>query len=205
MQIRDWIDGFRDRHRSRFPRDDWPDGYRDGWLDSLVLVHATEAEADAASVAMARGEPPRFAHDHVHELIVRIESARQATPPSPEADRDAAAAASRDCPYCSGAGLCTIYHRDYDGNPTITVGEKDAVARYAAHCVCDLGRWMRGHTEPEMLKRIPDLRRTLDGAVPWTWRDPTVPDGAEVDGATWRERAEWVRAMKESVVTRVSS
>ncbi len=74
--------------------------------------------------------------------MAEIKSIRAAVPgPAALSERAAAQDASHDCPHCGGEGLVII-----DG----------ARSTVAAHCVCPMGRWMRGRTAQDMIRRIPD-------------------------------------------------
>jgi hypothetical protein len=92
--------------------------------------------------------------------------------------RDNARTLSRDCEYCGGHGMARVYYPEYRGDPTEEVacwGRGGEVVRKAipvavmAHCVCPLGRWMRGR---------------LDGGSRWLARDPTGGEYATAGDST---------------------
>ncbi len=95
-------------------------------------------------------------------------------------ERDAAQSRSWHCEHCCGSGQVLVYDRRYAGR---RIGESEVVVRgeirpvqvgmvAAAQCVCEMGRWMRGRTEAEMLARIPDLEAVLAGDSRWLAEDP---------------------------------
>ncbi len=101
-------------------------------------------------------------------------------PAADTSERDAAQIASRHCERCCGSGQVLVYDRRYAGR---RIGESEVVVRgeirpvqvgmvAAAQCVCEMGRWMRGRTEAEMLSRIPDLEAVLAGDSRWLAEDP---------------------------------
>lgn len=95
--------------------------------------------------------------------------------------RDDAQARSRHCEYCSGSGQAVVYDRDFDGRRVV---ERDVIIRgeikrstYAmvvtAHCICAMGRWLRSKTDPDLLRRVPDMTYVLAGTTRWLAADPT--------------------------------
>lgn len=97
-----------------------------------------------------------------------------------DAIRDAAWSKSKDCEHCQGSGMVQVFHPEYTGHPVIAFEDHDrgvirVAGRAAAHCICDYGRWMRERTDQEMLKRVPDFQRCLDGESLYAAYDPTDP------------------------------
>jgi hypothetical protein len=118
--------------------------------------------------------------------------------------RDEARERSRGCPHCGGAGLATVFHPRYDGFTSTEVelvdhgGEvvrRDVPARVSAHCICPMGEWMRGKTDLETIRRIPNLLDVLAGRSRWLARDPT--------GLTPAAGPRDLEAMKRGVMVKV--
>jgi len=83
-------------------------------------------------------------------------------------ERDAAAQASQDCPFCQGHGLTTVYHPTFTGDALgVTKDGRRYPAVMGAHCRCDLGIWMRDHNPPEIQRRIPWVQDILLGRSRW--------------------------------------
>jgi hypothetical protein len=100
---------------------------------------------------------------------------------SSDSEQREAAAKSRECIYCHGEGMLTIFHHEYKGQPQIEVTNRDGevrkiTARIAAHCVCPLGEWTRSKCPADIVKRIPSLHAVLTGQINWTIHDPTLPN-----------------------------
>ncbi len=75
-----------------------------------------------------------------------------------DAERESAREESRNCEFCAGNGLVTVYH------PTRQVT--------AAHCRCAIGAWMRARTEPRLQARIPWVEDICSGRSRWLLEDP---------------------------------
>ena len=73
-------------------------------------------------------------------------------------DRSEVERLSRDCPFCQGNGMVTVYHPRFAND---TVGMASDGRRYptaiAAHCRCDAGNWIRERVPPELQARIPRI------------------------------------------------
>lgn len=98
-----------------------------------------------------------------------------------DAERERVRLESRGCRHCEGAGMTMVFHPEYAGSTVLYIEDHDrglipVAGRVAAHCVCSYGRWMREKTEPEMLPRIPDLQRCIDGESFYVVDDPTEPE-----------------------------
>jgi hypothetical protein len=81
--IKSWIGPFLTRHRLRFDCADWPQPGTEAnrqnvllWLAALNAHLVTEAEAEAASLALGT-VPPQFRIDHIPALIGMVVKLRQ--------------------------------------------------------------------------------------------------------------------------------
>ncbi len=96
------------------------------------------------------------------------------------------------CRFCNLEGHLTIYHKDYRGLPTRKIvdhnGEERAVrAICTAHCSCEVGKWMRSCTLPDLRERIPPLDLVGRGKLQnWLPVDPTLPDVDELEEPDWK-------------------
>ncbi len=93
-------------------------------------------------------------------------------------DRSEVERVSRDCPFCEGNGMVTVYHPTFTDDP---VGQAADGRRYptaiAAHCRCDAGNWIRERVPPELQARIPRVEDICLGRSRWL----LIPRGAEHD------------------------
>jgi hypothetical protein len=91
-------------------------------------------------------------------------------------DREAAQAASRECPYCCASGLATIWHQDFRGNAVEFVEGRERLRRTVAYCVCPSGRWMLVRHQKhcrDIYIRVHDLYDVMTGRVRgWGVDDP---------------------------------
>ena len=86
-----------------------------------------------------------------------------------------------------GAGIVPVFHPRYDGNAIgVTQNGQRFCATGAAHCGCELGRWIRDHVPPEVQARIPRVEDILDGRSHWLLADPTE-DGSIPPGRSTQE------------------
>ena len=174
-----WFGNFTLRHVDRFPRPDWPAGearkaFFGGWKSSLEHARVSEAEADAASVALAE-DPPRYLDRHLPALLAVIHRQRRerAQNGGEFTDIEIAREACRHCPQCDGNGFTTV-----DG--------------VAAYCVCGLGMLIkRTHLEkdPKLARRFKQAERQPhwdDAAIDALW--------ADLDDS---QRAMWLREAAE--------
>jgi hypothetical protein len=85
---------------------------------------------------------------------------------------------SRDCPFCEGNGMVTVYHPRFAAD---SVGNSQDGRRYAtaiaAHCRCDAGNWIRERVPPELQARIPRVEDICLGRSRWL----LIPPGPEHD------------------------
>jgi len=213
MLIKNWIAGFLEKHRARFGIDDWgipgTEEFADFvriWLAAFIAEKITEEEADSASIALGK-LPPRFRMDHLPAILgVIAETRRSKVATDVPESREKAASQSHNCQYCSenGAthrrypdetllggvgstpqGMVPVYHPMYDSSRTVQVDGGTYAARVSAHCICAFGRWMRNKTDPDTVRRIPDLadvisrrsRYVLDDPRDWAARVPAKKAG----------------------------
>lgn len=176
-QVKRWLDAFLLRHRARYGPHDWPmhgteefDEFMTLWLTSFATGEVSESEADAASLRCA-GDPPRFRNEHIVKVIDQVKALREERG-APATTREDARDRSRDCEYCCGNGLVSVYHPtpDHERRIPVSVG---------AHCICPHGRWMRrklGEREEDrhLMRRIPDFADVLDGRSIWLAEMPGV-------------------------------
>ncbi len=207
MRVTGWLDGFIARHFVRHPRPDWPaqgsPAYHDlkkRWMDAFMSLdpRPRDSEAEAASLKV-HGDAVAFVEDHPSVVADAITIARQAIVASSQADasKSTPEALSRDCEFCSGSGHATIYRIDYTGEPVEKRPDRTGELRptpmvLAAHCVCPMGRWMRGKTPLDLQRRILDLEAVLSGnATGWTTDDPTLAGVSLPEGSPsgWRDLA----------------
>jgi hypothetical protein len=89
-----------------------------------------------------------------------------------------------NCSHCQGHGLVTIYHDKYQGEPYIRLKRRDGkrkayALRVDVPCVCPLGFWIKTARDPEDATAhrysTIDFQKVIEGCVPWSVRDPTLP------------------------------
>ena len=114
--------------------------------------------------------------------------------------RDLAADASRDCPFCEGQGLRTVYHPLYRGNAVSPYSEgRMAPLAVAAHCLCPLGLFFRTQCPADLLRRIPMVSVVARDNSGSLWRlDPPV-DGPAVTYPDRPVDAESFRALRQRI------
>lgn len=117
---------------------------------------------------------------------------------------DMARADSRDCPFCDGEGMITVYAPGYTGcEIAMTRDSIPYVARTTGHCICKLGRYMRSQTKEDIRKRIPDIDDVAQGRSRWLTVDPTekpCPNADDpVDEASFRK---WWRRIRVSRIAK---
>ena len=87
---------------------------------------------------------------------------------------DIARANSKDCEYCNGEGMVTVYAPNYDGSPfAITASGIKYASRVVAHCLCPLGKFIRAATKEDVRRRIPEVSSIVDRESRWLLKDPT--------------------------------
>lgn len=102
----------------------------------------------------------------------------------------------RFCKYCHGEGVVQIFHDRYDGQPYVEQkDDRGRLSRFAltgaVSCICPLGDWILSTRQEEAtaLREI-QLQRVIEGRVPWSMTDPTLPyidDSEEVKPGAFRE------------------
>lgn len=117
---------------------------------------------------------------------------------------DAARSDSRDCPFCDGEGMITVYAPLYKGEVfVVTPDGRKYVARTTAHCRCRLGRYMRAQTKEEIRRSIPDVEDIATGRSRWLVvspiEKPLVDSSSPVDEASWRK---WWRRVRVSRIAK---
>lgn len=191
--VKDWVGAFLQRHKARYGPGDWPADatemrtYALAWITALACLEATEDEAEAASLSLLES-PPRFRADHIANVTAAIKVERERTGKSTHKHetRDDARNASKDCQYCGGEGLATVYHPQPDLSRRVP-------ATSAAHCVCSHGRFIRHmlgmkSENASTLRRIPDLALVVNGASGWRLDPPPGVDGGDPGFAAERVR-----------------
>ncbi len=182
-----WFESFAQEHRRRHPRAQLPSLDSDDgatlygtWLKLLRRIEGLDREAiTAASERMVAEPAPPLKHfstllAFTREAIAnrkRAEGKRTADTTT----REGAEALSRGCDRCGASGLVIVYR-------TLPLPER-CPPTCGAHCVCALGRWMRGQISrqgPDLIKRIPDLDDAIKGRGPWLLEQP---DPSEVHEA----------------------
>jgi hypothetical protein len=194
--IKSWLGWLIEEHQGRWPDAGWPaEGSQDArmlwseWLNALIAVKATRAQAQSASTFIdAKGV---HWEEHIGLMVHFIAECNaitavdkmKAAVASAAGGYNAAAAASHDCPRCDGSGQVDVFYKDYDGRRIVRrlcrlPNGKEQVIPFnmlaTAQCVCAMGRFLRGKTPPELLPRIPDLVEVLEGKTPWLPEDPTL-------------------------------
>ncbi len=89
-------------------------------------------------------------------------------------EHDLVAMESRDCPFCGGCGMASVYAPQHDGTGLYRRGDETPFPTVVgAHCCCSLGRWMRDRNKQDIRQRVPSVQDVLDGKSRWTLEDPT--------------------------------
>jgi hypothetical protein len=114
---------------------------------------------------------------------------------------------SRDCPYCHGEGLATIYHADYDGwKPFVEVPGPNGttfrrLTRTTAYCHCCAGQWIaethrRESTEIFNRMNIMDeiINKYKRGLTLWFPEDPTAAYADDSEIPDWKSFREQLAA-----------
>jgi hypothetical protein len=194
--VKIWLSEFLDRYKLIHAPREWPETGSDEWkafakmwLLAFSARNVTQVEADAATIRLGLN-PPQWRREHIPAMLLAIEEIRQAAAlQAVPDDRDTAFAQSKSCEYCSGEGQVIVFHPAYNGSRVAEFrGRNGEVKRgpstTVAHCVCPMGRWMRGKTAGEMLGRIVDLKDIFNGLSRWVLDDPTdaeLLESVEVD------------------------
>ena len=184
-EIRDWLKDFMRRYRLLHNPNDWPEpgtmedkDFAISWLEAFEDAGATQAQAETAMRRLLRN-PPQWRRDHLPALLREIHAVRVASIAVPIGDDRETAAndpKTRSCDLCGGSGLAVVFHPQYDGAPKAEYvdhfGEsKLGPSTAPAHCICPLGRWIRGKLEEKLRSRFVDLKEVMDGRSTWQVRD----------------------------------
>jgi hypothetical protein len=87
---------------------------------------------------------------------------------------DIATADSRDCAFCCGQGITTVYAPGYNGNAIMRdSNDQPYSARTVAHCFCPLGRFIRAKAPEDVRRRTPEVDMVAQGRSLWSLVDPT--------------------------------
>jgi hypothetical protein len=174
--IRSWLESFLAAHRERFNPHDWPDVSSDDfhdfmidWLEAFADLQVSEEEANRASKRLTL-DPPSWKRNHLPAVLKTVRAMRMErnTPSEAAQNIETAKAASVNCPHCDGGGLAYCFH-------ALPVPERTP-KQIAAHCICPMGRFMRGRIavqDPVFFKRIPDFADVLAGRSTWLKDDPS--------------------------------
>jgi hypothetical protein len=85
-----------------------------------------------------------------------------------------ATADSKDCEFCHGQGVATVYASGYNRSPLLRDHDgRPYVARTMAHCHCPLGRFLRMASKEDVRRATPEVANILDGYSTWSLDDPT--------------------------------
>ncbi len=152
-KVTSWLDDFLTANWPTFAGHAWPDPGDperrhawSEWLNGLKENKAFRVEVEEAVERITSRDDTAIVENPsawLANIIAEIKSIRSQATSNPAAlnERAAAQDASRDCRHCGGEGLVIV-----DG----------ARSTVAAHCVCPMGRWMRGRTPQDLIRRIPD-------------------------------------------------
>ena len=89
---------------------------------------------------------------------------------------DIARADSRDCQFCNGDGMRTVFAPGYNGDAIVRDREDHAyVARVVATCRCSLGRFIRSRMPDDVRRRTPEIDMIAQGRSLWLLDDPVEP------------------------------
>lgn len=87
---------------------------------------------------------------------------------------------SRDCPFCSGQGIRTVYHPHFTGNSIgIDAEGRRTAMTVAAHCRCSLGVFFRDNCSEDVRRRIPRVEDICQGRSLWLLEAPNADDLCE--------------------------
>lgn len=177
------------------------DDYARGWDIEFQRLTALPGEVDRASLA-TMADPSPWWRDQLKAIVKAIEAdratniARPDWPDDVPLTREDAERASRSCHLCEGSGWAEVFHRDYDGRPTIDRTNPDGTvtrspARFRLACLCAAGKWLlranersaadaEGEWERDRrgreVARMRGIERVMQGHTEFTTEDPTIPD-----------------------------
>lgn len=203
-RIEDWLPEFMEAHTERFPGLGWEKLQPIYW-GSLSLMFTRrgvkEHEAHEASVRLVF-DPPASIADHPVKLMAAVEAiwreAQAVGTDGVASNRDAAVAASRNCPHCGGGGLATVYRPARQTCPDIPDERWARIpAQIAAWCVCSMGHWVKTcqlRSEPGLEQGMRHLADVLAGNLRWRLEPPNAhPEAAENARFDTAAEANWDR------------
>jgi len=89
-------------------------------------------------------------------------------------EHDLVALESRECSYCGGCGMVSVYAPQHDGTGLYRRGDDTPFPTVVgAHCCCNLGRWMRDRNKLDIRQRVPWIQDILNGKSRWMLENPT--------------------------------
>lgn len=117
---------------------------------------------------------------------------------------ECAQADSRDCPFCDGQGMATVYAPGYNSHAVgVARNYQRHVLRTMAFCRCALGQYMRAMAKDDVRRRTPEVEEIAQGRSQWLLDDPTeeplVDPSSPADEASWRNL--W-RQIRESRIAK---
>lgn len=175
-KVVDWFFDWALEHRARHPHAllptlESPEGepFYEGWRSDFVHkgIHDQAVATEASKLLMA--EPLKYPRDHfprLCEIAVGIYKARNASASPSGSDtngREAAAAASKDCPHCGGQGWAWV-------SRILTSYHESIPVHAATHCICRHGQWLHeqhSRKNPEVLRGMIRFADVLEGRSPW--------------------------------------
>ena len=175
--IKSWLPSFLTDHLSRYKRTDWPTigteeqiRFLNDWLGVFKGQRVTKDEAEEAS-RMLLTTPPRFSDGHLPAVLAAVKTIRASKGlTDPDMTLEGSRAASRDCRYCGGEGMVSVYKQ----------GDARGPLHASASCICKIGRLMRRmnvQKDATLSLRIPDLTDILAMDDPrWGFQEPMESD-----------------------------
>lgn len=176
MAVNEWFFDWALEHRARHPHAFLPtlessegETLYEAWRSSFVHKGIHDLEIATEASKLLTGETLKAPRDHfprLCELAVGLYKARDAAAsPSGAADngREAAEAASKDCPHCGGSGWAWVSRLVPSYNESIPVNAR-------TYCVCRHGQWLREQHQrqaPEVTRRMACFADVLEGLSPW--------------------------------------
>lgn len=177
--VGDWLGAFVRQHSARHPAARLPEFDSESgqlvyrvWEREFEALGLDMAQATRASERMLVDPPPRMA-EHFKTLLRYSQDAAGGV-----SGRDAAMAASKDCQFCGGEGLATVYRPAREDCRDIPDERYARIPpQIAAWCVCPMGRWIRAchvrrdSNASDLYRDLADvlskrLRWVVAGAVP---------------------------------------
>lgn len=149
------------RHASQLNLADAPkagspafEDWAETWTEAFARINTFWDEAEKAARRVRQvptSQSGWWWKDQLPSIVAAIQADRSDNPARVEIPaqmtREQAEWASRDCRNCTGSGWAEVFHRLYDGKPTIEVVNSDGsvsriAARFRLACNCAYGRWL---------------------------------------------------------------